>query len=235
MIEFCHLVEAATDHPNVVLDDALAQLPELLGELSLDPLEQLLLVEPLLLHERRDPEEGAHERGTLHAVAQLGVAGLLRRDVEAVDGVDLEVPLLDLAPGGRRERLPQLLGREAALDHEHAARLEACQRIRVAEDVRVRREHHVDVLQLGVDADRLRRQRGVEGGGLALLLRAVLRVRLDVQARHLEGGHRQVLAGRDRAPAADGVDTDRDRAFRHQVDGARRIESQVRDVGVGVE
>ena len=41
-------------------------------------------------------------------------------------------------------------------------------------------------------------------------------VELEDRAGQLERGHHQVLAGRDHAPAADGVETDGDGVFREQ-------------------
>ena len=70
--------------------------------------------------------------------------------------------------------------------HEHAVFAQSGDRIRVAEHVRVGGEHHVDVLELAVQAMALMRQRRVERRRLALLLGAVLRVRLDVHAGELE-------------------------------------------------
>jgi hypothetical protein len=230
-----HLVVAPADHADVVLHDPLAQLAELPLHLVADPGEERGLVQPLPLSERRHLEERAHERRALHPVAELRVAGLLRRDLEPVQGVDLDVVGLDEPLGLRREVVPQHLGRQVGLDHEHAAPAHPGQRVGVAEDVGIRRQHHVHVLELGVDLDRLAGQRGVERGGLALLLGPVLGVRLDVQARQLEGRERDVLAHGDGAPAAHGVDPQRDGALGQEVQTLHRLQGQLRQVRVRLQ
>ena len=101
------------------------------------------------------------------------------------------------------------------------------------EDVGVRRHHHVDEEILAVDPDRLRCDRQVVGRRLALLLRSVLGVRLDVVAEQVEQRHRQVLAGGDRPPAAHRVEADRDAPLGHQVGILRTVDRELADVRVG--
>jgi hypothetical protein len=76
-VELDQLVVAAADHAHVVLDHAVAELAELLLQLRADAVEDLLLAQALLLGQRRDAEERAHERRALHAVAQLRVRRLI--------------------------------------------------------------------------------------------------------------------------------------------------------------
>ncbi len=230
-----HLVEAAPDHAHVVFDHPLAQVTELLLQLCFDALEQLVLAQRLPLHQRGDLEEGPHESSTLHAIAQLGVGGLFAGDLERVNEKDLQILLFDLAPRTRRKHLPLLFRRQVALDHEHTTLAEPGQRVGVPEHVGIGRQHHVDILELGVEPDRLARQGPVERRGLAFLLRAVLGVRLDMPPQQLERGHRQILARGDGAPTADRMNADRHRALGHQVDVADRIEGELGDVRIGLE
>ncbi len=78
-------------------------MAELLLELGPDPVEQLLFRQAFLCHHGRGPEERAHERGPLHPVAQLGVAGLFRGDLEPVQQHDLVLLLDDLPPRRGRQ------------------------------------------------------------------------------------------------------------------------------------
>ena len=183
-------------------------MSELLLELLLDPGEQGLLIEALGLHERRGAEEGAHESRSLHPVPEVRIGGLLGGDLEGVHREDLDVLFLDDLPRLRGQGSPQRIRLVLTLDHEHAARLHAGERVRILEHVRVGRQHHVHELELAVQAQRLARQDAVERGGLSLLLRAVLRICLDVEAGELERGEYHVLAHRDRSPAAYRVDAE---------------------------
>ena len=98
----------------------------------------------------------------------------------------------------------------------------------MGEGLRVAAQHHVDVVEVAVDADALGCHHEEVRGGGPLLLGAVARVGADVQLlAHLAEaiqlalavGHvlperaddgAQVLARGDHAPAADGVEPDRD-------------------------
>ncbi len=88
------------------------------------------------------------------------------------------------------------------------------------------------MLQLGVEPDRLAGEGGVERGRLPLLLRPVLRVRLDVHPEQLERGHRQVLAHGDGAPAAHRVDADARRSLGQEIEHPGGRERQFRQMGV---
>ena len=214
--DLADLVEAAAHDGDVVLHDARALAAELGLELLLDRAEQLLLAQAGVLAHLGGGEERALEGVALHAQLQLGAAGLLAGDLERVEVEDADLVVDDLLLRPARERGPGALA-QVALDDEHTALPQAGQRVGVAEHGRVRRQHDVDVDVLAVHPDRLRRRRQVVGRRLALLLRAVLRVGLDLPAEQLEQRHRQVLAGRHRAPAADRVHAHRDRALGHQV------------------
>ena len=230
-----HLVEAAADDTEVVLDDRTAPVPELLGELGTEPVKEPRFGGLLLLQQRGGIEEGAEEGGSLHPVPQLDVGGLGAGDGEGVEDEDADVPFADRGPCPGGEREPECLGTEVALDHEDAPVGEAGQGVAVAEDVGVGGEHDIDVLELTVEPDRLVRQHGVEGRRLALLLGAVFRVRLDGHPEELEGGHREVLPHRDGPPPADGVDPHRGRSLGQEIHLPRRAERELAQGGVAVE
>ena len=135
-VERLRLREAAPDDLEVLLHHAPAEVTELLLRLREDAREETFLVEVVLLDERGGAEEGAHEGRALHAVTQVRVRRDLGRDLERVERPDADLPLADLALRGPRERVPELLRRETALDHEHAALREAGERVGVPEHVR---------------------------------------------------------------------------------------------------
>ena len=218
-----HLVEAAADHAQVVLDDRCRRDGRTSsGTACRTPSNTFASVEPFARDQRRRAEERAEEGRALHPVAHLDVGRLLPRDRERVEHVELDVPLADRRARAGRQRAPERVRREVALDHEHAAVGEPVERIAVAEHVRVGREHDVDVLQLAVQQDRVVREHRVERRRLPLLLGAVLRVRLDLEPEQLERRHREVLAHRDRAPAAHRMDAHRGRSLRQQVRDRQR-------------
>jgi hypothetical protein len=215
--DLAQLVEAAADHPEVVLDHARAARAEFLLQALAHRVDQPFLVEPMLGEQAGGGKECALEGDALHAQLEVGVGGLLARDAEGVEVAEPDLARRDLAPVALRDVRPGLLGRgRIRLDDEQAAVAQPGERIAVTEHVRVGRKHDIDVVVLAVDADRCRRHREIEGRRLALLLRAVLRVGLDVPAEQVEQRRRQVLAGGDRAPAADRV-----HAHRHAVAGMR--------------
>ncbi len=234
-VELEDLVEAAPDDLEVLPHDLLTEVAELLVDLRADAVEETLFVQPVVLHQRRRVEEGAHERGALHTEAQVLVGRDLHRDLEGVDVVDLVALLADLALGRLGQRVPEGLRRQAALDDEDAAFLQPREGVRVAEDVRVGREDHADLLELTVEPDRLLGQRGVERRRLALLLGTVLRVGLDEETEQIGRRLGQVLAHRDGAPPTHGVDADRRRTLGEEVHLRARIEREIRQMGVAVQ
>jgi len=77
----------------------------------------------------------------------------------------------DLLVAGWNLFLPDLFRAvQFALDDEHPALLEPCQRIRMAEHVGIGGEGHVHIEILAIHADGFGRRREVIGGGLALFL-----------------------------------------------------------------
>ena len=230
------LIVATTHDPQVVFDHTGALAAELVLQLILDGGKQLLFGEARLRHHRRRLEEGALEGDALHAQLQLRIGRLLAGDLEAVDGEDADLVLTNRVLVARGNISPQLGRRRAvALNDEDATFLQTCNGVGVLHDLRVRRQHDVDVVILTVYADRLGRGRQVVSRGLTLLLRAVLGVRLDVIAEQVEEGHRQILARGDRAPAADGMEPRRDAACRHQVGVLAAVQGQILHVRVGLE
>jgi hypothetical protein len=222
---------AAPHHAQVVGYHARALAAELRLQLRLDRGEQRVLGQAGIGHGRAGGEERALEGDALHAQLQLGGPGLLAGDLEGVEVEHADLVVDDELLRPEREAGPGLLA-EVGLDDEEAALLQAGQRVAVAEHGRVGREHDVDEDVFAVDADRLRRRREVVGGGLALLLRAVFRIGLDVPAEQFEQGHRQVLAGGDRAPAADRVHAHGDRALGQQVGVFRAAHAQFADARI---
>ena len=229
-------IEAAAYHAQVVLHHAFALGAELGVELAFDGSEELLLVQPCHFHQGRAGEEGALEGVALHAQLQLRVARLFAGDLEAVDVEHANLVIDDELLSLPREAGPQLLfvvvGR---LDNKNAALFQAVNRVGVTKHIRIRAHDHINVVILAVDTDALRRGGKVIGGRLALLLRAVLGIGLDIKAKQLVEGHRQVLAGGDGAPAANRVHAHSDRFFRHQVRVFRTAQRQIAHLRVSLQ
>ena len=233
-VELAQLGESAPDDAQVVFHRAVAQVSELLLELGMKAIEERGLVQPFACRQRRGGKEGAHERRALHAVSELGVRRFVVGDPERVETEQADPPLQDRAPRRCRQRPPQLARLAVALDDEDPTLSQSSQGVRMPEHIRVRREHHVNLLQFAVEPHRLLRENPVEGGGLPLFLRAVFRVGLNVQPEQLEGGHRHVLAHRHRAPAANRVDAEGERPLRQQVHLASGRERQPGQMGISV-
>ncbi len=230
------LLEAAAHHAHVVIHHALALGAELVLELFLDRVQQGFLGQTVLFEQRRGGEEGALEGDALHAQLQFGVGRLVARDLETVHVEDADVVVHDDLAVAARYGGPEFVRiARVALHDQHAALLQAGHRVGVLEHVGIGRQHHVHVGVLAVDANRLGRCRQVVGGRLALLLRPVLRVGLDVVAQQVEQRHGQVLAGGDGAPAADRVHAHGDAVPGHQVGILAAAQGQIGHVRVGVE
>ena len=223
----------ALHHAQVVVHHALALLAELVVELVFDRLEQRFLIQAGALLYARGMEERALEGVALHAQLQIGVGGFLARDAERIQVKDMDVVVGDELLRVHREGGPQRGGiRQVALDDEHAALFQARHRVGMQEDLRIGRQHDIDLGVFAVDADWFRRGGQVVGGGLPLFLGAVFRIRLDVPAEQFEQCHRQVLAGGHRAPATDRVHAHCDGALRHQVGVFRTFQRQFLDLRI---
>ena len=244
--DLAHLLEALEHDLHVGVDHRLPQPAELLLVLPVDDLAVVLLVDAELGEHRRDREEGAQEGVALHAQLEVGAVGGLAGDPEAAQGEDADLLVEDLLAGPGGQPLPGLVALFLGLPDEGAALGHAVERVRVGEGLGVAAEDHGDVAQVAVHPDALGGHHQEVGGGGALLLRAVLGVRADVDdlagpaqvVHHLVAlGHvvveladdrAQVLAGGDGAPAADGVEAHRDGALGQQ----RRRVGRLHFVGV---
>ena len=229
------LVEAATHDAQVVLHDTLALGAELVADLLLHGGEESGLVEPGALHQRGRGEEGTLEGVALHADLQLRIGRLFTGDLEAVDVIDADLVLDDVSACRRREARPDLLGIvEARLDDEAPSPIQSGKRVGVGEDVRIRAQDHIDIGVFAVEPNRLGCGGEEIGGRLTLLLRAVLGIGADVETQQVIECHRQVLAGRDRAPAADRVHAHRDGTLGQQIGILAAAQCELADVRIGV-
>ena len=210
-------------------------MSELFLELRTDSVEEAIAIESFTLEQRRGGEEGSEERRSLHPVAQVGIGCLFGRDLECVEREDLDVFLPDRVTCLEGEALPELGRLLVALNDEHTTVGESRQRIGVTEDVRVWRQHHVDITQLAVEPDRIVSESRVERGRLALFLRSVFRVCLDVEPEQIERCEGEILAHRDRTPSTDGVNPEREGAFGHQVEITGALERELGELRVGIE
>ena len=217
----------AFDDAGVVVHHSRAELSELLLQLVANSGKEPRVVETVGRSDRRHGEERSHERRALHPIAEIDVRCLGAGDSESVEQEEPDVAIAERAAGRQWNRTGEGFGGGVTLNHERAAVGEAGQRVRVTEDVRIGRKDDVDVAQLAVEPDRLLREGRVERRRLALLFRAVLRVRLDVQIEQLEHRAGDVLSHRDRAPSANGMDAQRDGAGREQIRVAHGRQRQV--------
>jgi hypothetical protein len=132
------------------------------------------------------------------------------------------------------EAPPELRGLLVALDDEDPAPGETEERVGVLEHVGIGREHDVDVHEGAVQPHRLVGEHAEERGRLPLLLRAVLRVGLHVEAEQLEQGEADALAHGDRAPPPDGVDAQGEGPLGKQIRGLHPLEREVDEGRVGL-
>ena len=126
---------------------------------------------------------------------------------------------IDRRASDRDRRPDRRRVRQRRLDEDRAAVGQAPERIALAERRHVVERHEVDVLELPVLADPLRGQGQVVGRRQALLLRAVARVRLDVQPEQVADERRDELVGRDRSEAADRMAAQAEGAGRRRSSG----------------
>ncbi len=230
-----HDAITALDHDlHVGRHDRVAELAEFLHILLADDLSEVALGDVEVLQQGRDLEERTEEGVALHAQLEFRPGGRLLRDVEAGQREDADLFLDDRAPVFRRDSLPRLLGRLVRFPDEHAAVDHAVERIDVGERLRVATEHDIDVAQVAVHPRALRTGDEKESGGRAFLFRTVLRVGRDVdhladvaaRVAHvallgdlfadLADDLGEILARRDHAPAADGVQAHGDGSFRQE-------------------
>ena len=229
-----HLLEALRHDFHVGVDDAFAELAELLDVLLADDVAILLAGDAEFLQQGADGEECAEEGIALHAELKVGAIGGLAGDFEAGQRVDANVLLDDLLARPDGEVLPCALAFCVGLPDEGAAGLDAVERIAVGEGLGIAAEDGGDVAQIAVDANAVLGGNHEVAGGRALLFRTVLGVGADVddflgiavvvdeavalveQVVQIAEDGAEVLAGGDGAPSADGVEADGDCAFGQQ-------------------
>ncbi len=184
---------ARLDGPVVHLDHIGALLGIRLGSRILHVLERFVL--------RDDP--GQREEGRL----QDGIGALAHADlfgqVNGVDGVELDVVARDVAFGLGVQHLVELVGRPAAVDHEHAAGLHVVDHAEALNNVgRVVACDEVGLVHVIATADGLITEAQVADGDAARLLRIVLEVRLNVLIGGIADDLDRVLVGAHRSVAA---------------------------------
>ena len=229
-----HPIEALRHDFHVGFHDAFAEPAELLDVLPVHDLAELLLIDPELVQQRRDGEERAEKRVALHAELQVRAIGGVARNLKPRQREHADVLVDDLLARPHRQPFPRLLAFLFRLPHQTPALGHAVERVGVREGLGIAAQHDGDVTQIAVHADPFGRRDHEIRGGRALLLRAVLRVRADVddffripelvdelvalveEVVEVADDRAEVLAGRDRAPSADGVEAHRDRAFGQQ-------------------
>ena len=232
--DFLHALEALGHDLHVGFHDALAQPAELLHVLVVHHLVELFLGDAEFLEQRRHREERAEERVALHAQLKVGAIGGISGNLEPGQREDANLLLDDLLAGPQGQPLPRLLALLVGLPDETAALRHPVERVAVGKGFRVAAEDDGDVTQVAVHPDPFRRGDHEVGGRRPLLFGPVFRVRADVddllgipefvddlvavvqQIVQVADDRAQVLAGRDRAPAADGVETHGDRPFGQQ-------------------
>ena len=230
-VDLADELEALGHDLHIRLDDAFAEPAELLDVLPVHHLVELFLIDPEFLEERRHPEEGAEERVALHAELQVCTIRGLARDLEAGQREDADLLVDDLLARPHRQPFPRLLAFLLGFPHQAAALGHPVERIGVRERLGIAAQHHRHVTQIAVDADPLWRGDHEICGRRAFLFRPVFRVRADVddflrvaefvdelvalveEIVEVADDRAEVLAGRDRAPAADRVEAHRDRVL----------------------
>ena len=181
----------------------LAAFAEVFADVFLDGFQHLLVAHARAGGEGRDLDEDADEADALHALLEVGIGRDLFRDLHGVEIVNLQ-PLVadellaigwDVAPDVRRIGL-------RALDEHAALGRDAVERIAEVEGVHVVERNELDVVQLAVCADVRVGDSEVIGRGQALLLGAVLWIRLHVEVEQLADESGDELVRRDAAEAA---------------------------------
>ena len=170
-------------------------------------------VEPGARRERRDAQEHADERDALHAHEQVRPRRVRSRQRRGVEREDADAPREDLRTRRCRDGRPDLRPDPSSvrLDEHRAAVDEPAQRVALPKaatswsGTKSTRSSSACVwMRLVGDGQEVR-------GRQALLLRAVARIRLDVEAEELADERGEELVRGDRAEAADRVAAHADR------------------------
>ena len=178
--------------------------------------------------------DGADEGNTHHAGGQLRCWCILLGHGKRVDDEEADLPVTDGLARLDRQLGPDLFGAGVRLQDESAARHQPEQRIGVAEDFVVGRNHDFHVFQFGVgDLDRLRTQRDVVVGRRAALLGPILGRRLGVHAEHAGQDVGQQLSRGDRAVATDRMKTHAKARVRQQLGIGLGLQRHRFGLGIG--
>ena len=231
--DLTQLIVTTPDHAQIVLDHPGAAGTELLLQSLAHGVDQALLVQAMIGQQTGGGKECPLEGDALHAQLQIRIGRFLARDAKGVQTTQANAALDDLAPVALRQALEGLFrGLGVGLHDQQAPLAQSRQRIAVAEHIRVRRQHHIHMLILAIDPDLFRRHGQVEGGRLALFLRAVLGIGLDVPAEQIKQRGGQMLASGDRAPTADRVHAHGQAICRHQVGILAALDHQLDQVRI---
>ena len=232
--DFLDALEALGHDLHVGDHDGVAQPSELLHVLLVHDIAELFLSDAELLEQRRHGEERSEERVALHAELEVAAVGRFPGNLEPGQRVDADLLLDDLLASPQGQPLPRLFAFLVRLPHQRAALLHSVERVGMRERLGVAAEDHVGVTQVAVHPDALRCGDHEVGGRRALLLGSVLGIRADVddflrvaefvhdlvavveQVVQVADDRAEVLAGRDRAPPADRMETHRDISLRQQ-------------------
>ena len=160
--------------------------PNYLWRKLLDAANQLLAVDAGVAGERRVAQEHAQQRDALHPVHEVGARRHLPGDDRRVEREDAELALRICL----RARSGMLFQTSAGVVCCACTKIvppsrRPAERIAAAQGVHVVDDDELDVLKLAVGANWVVGQRQVVGGRQPLLLGAVLRVGLHVQAEQV--------------------------------------------------
>ena len=212
---------AGVDGLVVVGHDVHALLGVGLGGGVLHVLDGLLLGHDLGQGEERGLEDG------VGALAHTD----LNRQVDGVDGVDLDAVFGDVALGGGVQMVAQLLRRPLAVDEEGAAGLHvADDGIPLGDIAGVVAGHEVGLVDVVGALDGLVAKAQVADGDAAGLLGVILEVGLDVLVGVVADDLDGVLVGAHGAVAAETPELALDGALRRGVGGGLLGQAQVGDV-----
>ena len=171
------------------------------------------------------------ERGLQNGVGALAHTDLLRQ-VDGVDGVELDVVLGNVALGSGIQMMGQLFRRPLTVDHEHAARLNVTHDREALRDVgRVVAGDKVGLVDVVRTLDGLVAEAQMADGDAAGLLGVILEVGLDILVGMVADDLDGVLVRADGAVAAKTPELALDGAFGSGVRAVLVLfEGEVRDV-----
>ncbi len=171
------------------------------------------------------------ERGLQNGVGALAHTDLLRQ-VDGVDGVELDVVLGNVALGSGIQMMGQLFRRPLTVDHEHAARLNVTHDREALRDVgRVVAGDEVGLVDVVRTLDGLVAEAQMADGDAAGLLGVILEVGLDILVGMVADDLDGVLVRADGAVAAKTPELALDGAFGRGVRAVLVLfEGEVRDV-----